>query len=170
MHCRETVKGWLQVRLVVTSFAERYRIRIQKYFTVLLLLVVADIIWQMSSHARMLSSAGRLQARLGLGAYVCILITVPSVIALTLQLAAGAYVNEQHSIHRDYLLTHRLLLREWAMDLGPAGQTLNGKRWVRSNNKRDTPLYCACSASCLLPGARHLPRAAFSAVLIGVRS
>lgn len=128
MHCRDTIKGWLQARLVVTSFAERYRIRIQMYFSVLLILTASDIIWQLAAHSRELSAPGTAPLRLGLGAYVCILITIPSVIALTLMLAAGAFVNERHCVHRDFLLTHRLLLREWAMDLG--AEAANGKRWA----------------------------------------
>lgn len=82
MHCRETIKAWLQSRLVITIFAERYRIRIQMYFTVMLLVVVADIIWQLASHANQLSAPGQANLTLGLGAYICILITVPSVIGL----------------------------------------------------------------------------------------
>lgn len=38
-------------------------------------------------------------------------------------------MNERHCVHRDHLLAHRLLLREWAMDVGPSSM-VNGKRFA----------------------------------------
>lgn len=115
------MQAWLQCRTVALLFANRYKHRLQMYFTVLLVMVVGDIIWQVAIHVRTLAASSGAAGRglHGLGSAEAVMLAVPAAVALALMLAAGAFINAQHSEQESVLLHHRLLLREWAPEVEP---------------------------------------------------
>lgn len=114
--------------------------------------VAVDVAMSSLLRRSLTAADGRPTAGLhGLGAVEAVSLSVPAAVALALMLAAGSFINAQHTAQEDLLLQHRLLLREWAPEVeAPAGGASGGpprRQWA-VDQSADDMLRIAAKARC----------------------